>query len=263
MSKRLNEIIRRKKNNGQKLLSVFVTAGFPEKDATKDIIIQLDRSGVDFIELGIPFSDPVADGPVIQQASQKALNNGITLKKIIQIVAEIRKESQIPIILMGYLNPVYQYGFDAFFNYASRAGADGLILPDWPLEESAVYADTLKSLDLDLIHLIAPNTSKERIKQIDKSSTSFIYCVAYTGVTGRSGINSQSQAFINNLNTLLSKPHLIGFGVKSHNDFKYYGRFADGVIIGSAFINLLEKTIKNEREQMIARFVRSIKEEQQ
>jgi tryptophan synthase alpha chain len=259
MSKRLNEIIHRKIENGQKLLSVFVTAGFPEKDATKDIIIQLDRSGVDFIELGIPFSDPVADGPVIQQASQKALDNGITMKEILKIVVEIRKESQIPIILMGYLNPIFQYGFEAFFNDALQAGIDGLILPDWPLEESFFYADTLKSFDLDLIYLIAPNTSADRIKQIDDVSTSFIYCVAYTGITGRQKRTKESQKFLNGLNAMLNKPHLIGFGVKSYDDFKYYGQYADGVIIGSAFITLLEKTPLKDRKSMIEQFVHNIR----
>ncbi len=258
MSKRLNQLIQRKKENDEKNLSIFVTAGFPEKDATEEIIIQLAHAGADFIELGIPFSDPVADGPVIQQASQKALENGISLRDIIMIIEKIRKTTDIPIILMGYLNPVFQYGIEKFFKDASRAGADGFILPDWPIEESGRYKELLQSLDLDLIHLIAPNTAEIRIKEIDEISTSFVYCVAYTGVTGRAKRNESSQYFLKKLNKLLKKPHLIGFGVKTREDFEYYGHFADGVIIGSAFINLLSETPKRDRMVMINRFIRDI-----
>ena len=258
MSKRLNDLINKKILQSRKLLSVFITAGFPEKDAAKDIVLQLDRAGVDFVELGIPFSDPVADGPVIQQASQTALENGIRLKDILESVREIRNVSDIPIILMGYLNPVFQYGLDDFFKDSAKAGADGFILPDWPIEESERYGDLLKTLDLDLIHLIAPNTDDERIKLIDNLSTSFIYCVAYTGVTGRTDGPGESQQFLEKLNRVLTKPHLIGFGVKNREDFMQYSKYADGVIIGSAFINMLKEAPAAERSARIEQFIKSI-----
>jgi tryptophan synthase alpha chain len=262
MSKRLNNLIAEKKSRSEKLLSIFVTAGFPEKEAAEDIIVNLDNSGADFIELGIPFSDPVADGPVIQQASDTALKNGITLRDIIKIITKVRKKSQIPIILMGYSNPVYQYGFESFFKDAAEAGADGFILPDLPIEESGRYQELLRSLDLDLIHLIAPNTSDERIREIDRISTSFVYCVAYTGVTGRDNGGDKSQKFLEKLNALVRNPRLIGFGVKTGEDFAYYSRYADGVIVGSAFIRLLKETPKNERKTMIEKFIADLRNEQ-
>ena len=257
MSKRLNDLIQQKRNNSEKLLSIFVTAGFPKKDETVEIILDLADAGVDFIELGIPFSDPVADGPVIQEASETALNNGIKLVDIIQIVKDVRLKSMIPIILMGYINPVYQYGFEKFFQDAAKADVDGFILPDWPIEESIEFIDRLKTLDLDLIYLIAPNTPQKRIAYIDRISTSFIYCVAYTGVTGRSGAieTMGSIDFLKKLNNTLSTPHLIGFGVKNKNDFNYYSQFADGAIVGSAFIKLLKESKISQRSQEIHKFI--------
>ncbi len=259
MSTRLNQILQSKKQKQEKCLSIFLTAGFPEKNSTPEIILTLAESGVDFIELGIPFSDPIADGPVIQKASDKALANGIGLKQVLDIVAEVRKFSEIPIILMGYLNPIYQMGLAKFMQSAHNVGVDGLILPDWPMEESRRYQNELSKADLDLIHLIAPNTPTERIRQIDEISTAFIYCVAYTGVTGQDNRPTpETIAFFNHLKQTLRHPWLIGFGVKNHADFQAYTRYADGVIIGSAFINLLENTPENNRRAACRSFVRNI-----
>ncbi len=185
MSKKLSDLIQEKKNKGEKLLSIFITAGFPEMEDTSDIILSLDQAGVDFIELGVPFSDPIADGPVIQKASDKAIMNGVNLQYIFKTIAEIRKVSQIPIILMGYLNPINKMGLDRFITQASLSSVDALIIPDWELDENQKYRDNLRKNDLDIIHLIAPNTPPERIRIIDDVSTSFIYCVVYTGVTGQ------------------------------------------------------------------------------
>jgi tryptophan synthase alpha chain len=260
MSKRLNELFAQKKVNGEKLLSVFVTAGFPELGATELIITALAENGVDFIELGIPFSDPIADGPVIQKASQQALDNGITINRIFEILKNVRKHSNIPILLMGYLNPLLYFGMDRFLETASEYKADGLILPDWPLEENQEYREKLQKLDLDLIHLIAPNTPLDRIRLIDELSTSFIYCVAYTGVTGQdSAMNEQTTRFLTYIRDELTSPSMVGFGVKSKEDFLKYTAYADGVIIGSAFIQLLEQTPVQNRPQAIKQFVSSIK----
>ena len=260
MSQQLNQLLQNKKANNEKYLSIFLTAGFPEKDVTVDIILTLEKCGVDFIELGIPFSDPIADGPVIQKASDRALQNGVTLEYVLEIVKEVRRLSNIPILLMGYMNPVYYRGFERFITEASNAGVDGLILPDFPIEESRVYLPQLQQASLDLIHLIAPNTSKERICQIDTISTSFIYCVAYTGVTGQDNRPTEKTiAFFNELNQTLSHPWIIGFGVKNHDDFLTYTKFSDGVIIGSAFIKLLEKTPGSQRHSAIASFIKKIR----
>jgi len=260
MSTKLNRLLQRKKEHNEKYLSIFVTAGFPEKDDTVDIILNLAENGVDFIELGIPFSDPIADGPVIQKASDRALHNGVTLEHVLDIVKKVRQSAEIPILLMGYMNPVFRMGIDRFIQQANEAGVDGLILPDFPLEESQAYQPALQQADLDLIHLIAPNTPRERIRQIDQTSTSFIYCVAYTGVTGQDNKPTRSTIeFFEHLNQTLRHPWIIGFGVKTHRDFLTYTQYSDGVIIGSAFIDLLEKTPVSARSLAIRSFIASIR----
>ena len=260
MSERLNELLHKNRETGQKHLSIFVTAGFPEIEDTKDIILALDEAGVDFIELGIPFSDPIADGPVIQYASDRAIENGVNLELIFKMIKEIRSSSQIPIILMGYLNPIHKMGLDTFLAQASNVSVDGLIIPDWDLEENQDYHHTLKQHDLDLIHLIAPNTPPERIKLIDDVSTSFIYCVAYTGVTGQDNKpTNKTSDFLQGIRQELKNPLIIGFGIKNHEDYVTYTTYSDGVIIGSAFIQLLENTAKSERNKAIQTFIRDIR----
>ena len=250
MSSYLNQIIKNKIEKNNKLLSVFITAGFPELDATPEIIFTLADSGVDFVELGIPFSDPIADGPVIQSASQVALQNGFRLDQIFETLEQVRKQSNIPIILMGYFNPIHKFGILDFFKQASKVGADGFIIPDWPLEEYSKHINALSELDLDLIHLIAPNTPDDRIINIDSISTSFLYCVAYTGVTGQKN-EQMNHRFFESLKGKINRPFLIGFGVKNKDDFKTYTQFADGVIIGTEFIRLLQKSDNNNRKHLI------------
>jgi len=260
MSKRLNELIQDKISHNQKLLSIFITAGFPEIDSTKDIILALDEAGVDFIELGLPFSDPIADGPVIQKASDQAIENGVNLENIFKMMTEIRKSSQIPIILMGYLNPINKMGMEKFIQQANQASIDGLIIPDWELEENQKYRDMLEEYNLDIIHLIAPNTPSDRINTINDVSSSFIYCVAYTGVTGQDNKpTGKTDSFLQNIRNELSHPLMIGFGIKNHQDYVTYTNYADGVIIGSAFVQLMEKTEKNKRGEAIKAFIRGIR----
>ena len=260
MSKRLNDLIKIKTEKSDKLLSIFITAGFPEIDDTTDIILTLDQAGVDFIELGIPFSDPIADGPVIQKASDRAIDNGVNINTIFNIVEEVRKTSQIPIILMGYLNPINKIGIERFISQASKYSVDALIIPDWELEENQRYKQMLDQHELDVIHLIAPNTPPERIELINKVSSSFIYCVAYTGVTGQDNKPTETTGkFLENVREELNHPLMIGFGIKNHEDYKTYTNYADGVIIGSAFIELLEKTEKSKRFEAISHFIGSIR----
>jgi tryptophan synthase alpha chain len=259
MSQRLNQMIKSRLAESKKLLSVFVTAGFPELADTKEILLSLDKAGADFVELGIPFSDPIADGPVIQAASNRALKNGIRVKDVLEIVREVRRESAIPILLMGYLNPVYRMGLETFCQNAHDAGADGLILPDWPVEESVPYQSLLRQNDLDLIHLIAPNTPPDRLDAIEAASSSFIYGVAYTGVTGQENPRrTETFRFFKSLKERISLPLMIGFGVKSARDYQTYCEFADGVIIGSAFLRLLETPEPHNRDTAIRNFIQGI-----
>jgi tryptophan synthase alpha chain len=260
MSKRLNDFLSDKSGRGEKLLSIFVTAGFPEIDSTKEIILALDEAAVDFIELGIPFSDPIADGPVIQKASDKAIQNGVNLDNIFQMIEEIRKVSQIPIILMGYLNPINKMGIETFIRKAGESSVDGLIIPDWAVEENQEYSDSLKMHDLDIIHLVAPNTPPERIKLINRVSTSFIYCVAYTGVTGQDNKPmNKTHDFLKKIGEELNHPLMIGFGIKNHDDYLTYTKYADGVIIGSAFIQLLENTERAQQKEAIKTYIKGIR----
>lgn len=242
------------------MLSLYLTAGFPEKDLTPQIVYACAQAGVDFIELGMPFSDPIADGPTIQQATHRALEQGVDLKTVFAMVREIRAKSEIPIILMGYLNPVFQFGFKDFFKTCSQLGVDGLILPDWPVEESEPYLTLLENYDLDLIHLIAPNTPWARIKKIDRLSKAFVYCTAYTGVTGRDNRPlPETEAFLKQLRSTLNNPFMIGFGIKSARDFQFYCQYAAGVIVGSAFIKFVEHLSKKDVNEQVKRFVRQIK----
>ncbi len=260
MSKRLNNIIKQKCIQNKKLLSVFITAGFPEKSDTVEIILSLADTGVDFIELGLPFSDPIADGPIIQASSQKALDNEVTIEDLFKYVETVRKKSPIPIILMGYLNPLHSYGIRKAIKVSHQAGIDGWIIPDWPLEESKDYLPLLEKNDLDLIHLIAPNTATARIKEIDQISTSFIYCVAYTGVTGKDNRPTRKTiAFFENIQKFLQHPLMIGFGIKSQQDFITYTSYSDGVIIGSAFIKMIQETPRDQFESQINKFIRDVK----
>ena len=261
MSQKLNELILRKKTKGEKILSVFITAGYPQKSATQNIILTLEKSGIDFIELGIPFSDPIADGPVIQAASQQALDNGTTLDDVFNCVKVVREKSGIPILLMGYLNPIYQYGIQKAIEQSHKIGIDGWIIPDWPLEENKKYISKLNSLDIDLIHLIAPNTPMDRIREIDKISSSFIYCVAYTGVTGKDNRPTpETMNFFSEIKSFLSHPLIIGFGIKSHQDYLTYTNISDGVIVGSAFIKMLEDVKNGQMLSKIKVFVKTIRE---
>ncbi|MGM0588920.1 MAG: tryptophan synthase subunit alpha [Bacteroidota bacterium] len=247
-----------------KLVSLFLTAGYPDPAETVDLILGMEEAGADMIELGMPFSDPLADGPTIQYSSQVAIEKGIDIDQIFKIVAKVREQSNIPIILMGYLNPVLRYGIDGFFHKAADAGVDGLILPDVPPEESGLMKEAIKQYQLPLIYLVAPNTSDERMKEIDEASSGFVYCVSVTGVTGaREGdeVAQSVERFIDRVDEQIQKnPTMIGFGIKSHEDAQRIAKKADGFIVGSALIDTIRSHYPQEgwKDKVFA-FVRELK----
>ncbi|MBS1557485.1 MAG: tryptophan synthase subunit alpha [Bacteroidetes bacterium] len=255
---RIHELFKRKNKN---ILSVFFTAGFPKLDDTKTIAIALEKAGADIIEIGIPFSDPVADGPVIQQSNKTALDNGMNVKLLLKQVTEIRKTVKLPIILMGYLNPVMQYGVEKFCAEAKQAGVDGLILPDLPIRE---YETECKSFfhinDLLNIFLISPTTSAQRIIEIDKASSGFIYAVSASSTTGsKTDLSGEQENYLQKLKGMkLKNPFLVGFGISNCAAFSKVCRYGAGAIVGSAFINLLKNT--SSMEEDINRFVKEMME---
>lgn len=263
-SDRLKKLFGDHHNNDQKLLSLFLTAGFPEINETVDLVVKMGEAGADMVELGMPFSDPLADGPTIQFSSEVALKNGITLAQILKMVEEIRKVSQIPIILMGYLNPVMHYGIERFCKNASQAGADALILPDVPIEESGMIESYVKESGLKLIYLVAPNTSDERMKLIDDRSEGFVYCVSVTGVTGaRSGdeVSQSVDRFIDRVNkNIIKNPVMVGFGIKNHDDALKIAAKTDGYIVGSALIDEIKRNYPNSNwKDNVLNFVHQLK----
>ena len=247
-----------------KLMSLFITAGYPDLESTVDLILGFEENGADVIELGMPFSDPLADGPTIQLSSDVAIANGITIDKIFDMVAELRTKSQIPIILMGYMNPVLRYGVNSFCKRAAEVGVDGLILPDIPVEEDGLIGNAASETNLPLIYLVAPNTTDERMELADSKSGGFVYCVSVTGVTGaRDGgeVSKSVDRFIERVRTKVTKnPVMIGFGIKSYSDAQHIASNADGFIVGSALIDTIRKSYPQENwKQDVFSFVHSLK----
>ena len=231
----------------RKILSIYFTAGYPSLHDTVPIIQSLEEHGVDLIEIGLPFSDPLADGPTIQASSTAALHNGMHTELLFEQLKDIRKTVNIPLIIMGYFNPVLQYGVEAFCNKCSEIGIDGLILPDLPLDEFEVeYREIFEQNELFNIFLITPQTSEERIKRIDSASDGFIYLVSSASTTGaRSGFGEEQTAYFKRISDMgLKNPQIVGFGISNAQTFQQATQYAKGAIIGSAFIkNLTEKGI--------------------
>ena len=248
----------------QKALISYIMAGFPNERATISTIRGLVKGGVDIIELGFPFSDPLADGPVIQNASTVSLEKGTKIAKFFSLVKKIRKETDIPLILMTYTNILYHKGYAKFIAEAKKAGIDGFILPDMLVEESKEYLQAAKN-NSDTIFLISPNTSKLRIQKISKASSGFLYLVAVFGTTGiKTGIKKYTIDAIKQVKkqTKGKIPIGVGFGVSTPEDVKKYIKAgADAVIVGSAYLKLIEKTSQNQLETKIASFTKSLKKQ--
>ncbi len=234
------------KNIGETALVGFVTAGDPDLDKSLEIVKSMCESGLDVLELGIPFSDPTADGPVIQRSSTRSLAAGTTLPKVLKMTEDVRKTTDIPIILFSYYNPIFAYGVEKFYNDALKAGADGVLIVDLPPEESDELTQYFLNDDFSLIRLIAPTTSKTRMKYIADSATGFLYLVSKTGVTGSNGLNTTSIKTISSeLCSLSEIPVCIGFGISTNDDVAVISKYSDGVVIGSAFERTIETNIDN------------------
>lgn len=239
---KIDKIFQEKKSG---ILSLYFCAGHPTLESTGDIIKTIEKNGIDFIEVGIPFSDPMADGPVIQDAATKALRNGMTLRKLFSQIAEVRKEGvKLPLILMGYMNPIYQMGYEKFFENCNEAEVDGVIIPDLPFHD---YMEEVKPIadryNIRIIMLITPETSDERIHFIDENTDGFIYMVSSAATTGaQKEFNEAKQAYFNKVNLMgLKHPRMIGFGISNRQTMESAQRNAAGAIIGSKFVALLDE----------------------
>lgn len=224
-----------------KKLNIYFTAGIPQLEDTADIIRLIQDSGADMIEIGMPYSDPVADGPVIQKAHELALQNGMTIEKLFSQLKTIKDKIRIPIILMGYINPVLSFGFERFCQECSESGVSGLILPDLPpIEFEKNYQQILKKYNLNFTFLITPETSDERIQYLDSLSSGFLYAVSSSSTTGNENAVVKNEYYLSRVASLpLKNPVMIGFGIKSKEDFENVTEKADGGIIGTAFVNIL------------------------
>lgn len=234
------------KTKQTKVLNIYCTAGYPRFESTLKIMKALQENGADMVELGMPYSDPLADGPVIQESSKVALQQGMTIKQLFDQIKNMRHPDEgirMPVVLMGYMNPVMQYGFEKFCAEAAATGVDGLILPDLPLREfETEYSAVTRKHGLDFIFLVTPETSEERIRRIDALSTGFIYAVSSSSTTGTDKDFSDVERYLQRLKHMeLKNPVLVGFGIKDKGTFESACKFANGAIIGSAYIKALEK----------------------
>jgi tryptophan synthase alpha chain len=253
---RLNQLFASKKDN---LLSIYYTAGYPALNTTVDIAEALEKAGVDFLEVGFPYSDPVADGPTIQHSSEQALENGMTLNQLFEELTELRKRVTIPILLMGYVNPIVQYGVERFCKKAAELGVDGIIVPDLPMYEyEELYSSYFINNNLSNIFLVTPQTSADRIRKIDELSNSFIYLLSSSSITGGSlQLTNNIEDYYKRVKAMeLKNPAIIGFGISDNATFTKACEYANGAIVGSKFVKLLAE--ENYMEK-IPGFVKSIR----
>ncbi|WP_158826108.1 tryptophan synthase subunit alpha [Mucilaginibacter lacusdianchii] len=256
IANRLNTMFDEKKNN---LLSVYFTAGYPELNTTLDIAEALEKAGADFLEIGFPYSDPVADGPTIQHSSQKALDNGMNLNLLFEQLKDLRQRVTIPVLLMGYANPMVQYGVERFCAKAAEVGVDGVIVPDLPMYEyEQLYKDIFAKHNLSNIFLVTPQTAESRIRKIDELSNSFIYLLSSASITGRNlTISDTIESYFQRIKDMqLKNPTVIGFGIADKPAYQKATAYANGAIVGSAFVKFLGTENYLER---IPEFIQSIK----
>jgi tryptophan synthase alpha chain len=255
----MNRIDQAFDNKKKNLLNVYFTAGYPKLEDTMRIAQALENAGTDILEIGIPFSDPVADGPTIQESSTQAIENGMTLEILFEQLKDMRKHISIPVLMMGYINPIIQFGIERFCEHCATVGIDGLILPDLPMSEyEELYKPVFEKNGIYNVFLITPQTSEERIQKIDSLSNGFIYMVAASSITGaKSDITNVQIEYFNRVNGMgLKNRRMIGFGISNNATFSQACQYADGAIVGSAFIKLLSQDASNAS---IDGFIKSIK----
>lgn len=258
---RLTAAFKQQKENGNKTLVTFITAGFPDLVTTESLIYTLSEAGADIIELGIPFSDPMADGPTIQLSSEKALQTGVTPKDVINLVKKVRKHTRVPIILFGYYNPIFSYGLERFTRDARRAGVDGLLVVDLPPEEAGELEEHADRNGLDMVFLLTPTSDAGRIKLVADRARGFVYFVAVTGVTGaRTTLPRNVKKKIREARCDIDLPIAVGFGISTPQQAATISRWADGIIVGSAVIKIIDRYQEDPAlERKVAVFVRSLK----
>ena len=252
----MNRIQKIFKEKSEKIIP-FITAGYPSKEQTVEMVFAAEEAGASMVEIGMPFSDPLADGPVIQKASQVALKNGVTTSWILKVVSKIRETSEIPIALMGYINPILKYGVNDFLDDCKASGVDGLIIPDLPLEEGGELIANAKELDISPILLVAPNTPSDRIKKISQIADHLIYCVSVLGITGSSvGDNSDLLMYLHRVKEHSDSPFIVGFGIKSRKDIIEVNSVADGAVVGSALIELIDSD--SDPSQVVKNYIEKL-----
>ncbi len=259
---RIGRAFRDAKKRGEKILVAYIMAGDPSLEVTAELVSALEKGGADIIELGVPFSDPLADGPTIQKASERALASRTTMAKTLDLVAGIRKSSEIPIALMTYYNPVFKYGEERFVEDAVTSGVDGVIVPDLPPEEGENLIRLSRKKGLDMIFLLAPTSTPARISLVSKRSTGFIYYVSLTGVTGtREKMSETIGPMVKRIKECTGKPVAVGFGISNPSQASEAAKWADGVVIGSAFVKIIEtRSGKSDLLPSVSDFARKIKE---
>lgn len=260
---RIEKVLRSLREEEKKSLIIYITAGDPDLKTTEELVYSIAEAGADVVELGIPFSDPLADGPTIQQASQRALNGKVTIPKILSTIEKIRKKSSIPIALMTYYNPIFYYGLDRFVAGSKMVGVDGLIVPDLPLEESKELRGITERFGIELIPFITPTSTPERIDAITKVARGFIYCVSVTGVTGiRENLSLDVEEMIRKIRPYTDIPLAIGFGISNAKQAKEMIKYTDAIIVGSAVVKIIENYQNNLSVLLgqVKSFVKSLKE---
>ena len=243
-------------NRTEKIIP-FLTAGYPAKEDAVNMVLAAEKSGAVMVELGMPFSDPLADGPIIQQSSQQAIENGVTINWILEAVSDIRKQSEITIALMGYINPILKFGLTKFVKICSEVGVDGLIIPDLPPEEADDYVQSLQKNGISPILLVAPNTPEKRIQDISKLAGDLIYCVAILGITGgRGSIRDQLKSYLNRVEKNSNCPFIVGFGIKEREDIVGINQIAHGAVVGSAIIHEMQNS--NNPVEVIKNYIEKL-----
>jgi tryptophan synthase alpha chain len=250
------------RKSGNKALVTFITAGDPDLETTAELIPEMENAGADIIELGVPFSDPMADGPTIQLSSERALASGTTLRKILEMVSRVREKTEIPIILMGYFNPVLAYGMEPFARDAVEAGVDGILLVDLPPEESDVegFTSVARERGLDVIFLLAPTSDQDRIGKVVKRGRGFLYYVSVTGVTGaRKEVSTSLDQEVQRIKTATALPLVVGFGISDPIQAGSVANLGDGAVVGSALVKLFEEYRGAELKNRVREFITSLK----